>query len=38
MNLIEFGELTNSKLVCIDEETNEILIKFNKEDLNEEEK
>ena len=36
--MIEFGELTNAKLVFIDEETNEILIKFNKEDLNEEEK
>ena len=37
-DLIEFAELTNAKLVLIDEETNEILIKFNKEDLNEEEK
>ena len=30
--------MTNAKLVLIDEETNEILIKFNKENLNEEEK
>ena len=37
-DIIEFAELTNAKLVLIDEETNEILIKFNKENLNEEEK
>lgn len=36
-DLIEFGELTNAKLAFIDEKTNDILVKFNKEDLIEKE-
>lgn len=37
-DLIKFGELTNAKLQFVDEETGEILVKFNKEDLIEKEK
>lgn len=32
-DLIEFGELTNAKLTFVDEETGEIIARFNKDDL-----
>ena len=34
-DLIEFGDLTQSTLMFVDDETGEILIKFNIEDLKE---